>query len=109
MIKKEWTTELRTLFSSDGADSSKMEITPFRDWMVIIAVFFGGLAVSVGANIYMSVEINKDSFFTTAPKGGESVTLNKEGLSNVLSGLAEKEFLFEKARTEKSTVVDPSL
>ena len=86
----------------------KMEIAPFRDWRVIAFVFFVGIAVSIGFNVYMSIEINRDNFFTAPAKSGESTYLDKEGLERVLSELAEKDVLFEKARTEKSTVVDPS-
>lgn len=108
MFKKDWVKELKRLSVSKGSDHTKMEITPFRDWRIIVTLFFVGLLVSIGFNFYMSIEINRDSFFTTAPKSGEVVVFNKDGLSKVLAALAEKEALFEKARTEKSTVVDPS-
>lgn len=108
MIKNDWTKELKKLFASNGGDPMKMEITPFRDWMVIVIIFFIGLILATGFNAYMSIEINRDNFFTTTQKSGEAVIFNKEGLAKVLAGLAEKEALFEKARTEKSTVVDPS-
>ncbi|MBI5078212.1 MAG: hypothetical protein HZB11_02515 [Candidatus Yonathbacteria bacterium] len=109
MFKKDWVKELKKLSFSKGADTFKMEITPYRDWRVLAGVFFVGLVVSLGFNIYMSVEINSDSFFTTVPKNGDGVELNKDGLANVLADFADKKAIFEKVKTEGVSVVDPSL
>lgn len=108
MPKKDLLKVLKKFFSSKGSDPTKMETTPFRDWRIVVVTFFIGLVLSIGFNVYMSVEINQDSFFTTTTKGGEVAALNKSGLTKVLAGFAEKEALFEKARTEKNSVVDPS-
>ena len=109
MLKKDWLKELKKLFSSKGTDPMKMEVTPFRDWRIVVVSFFVGLAVSLGFNIYMSIEINRDTFFTAIPAASESVALNKDGLMKVLAGLAEKEAVFEKTKKEGVVVVDPSL
>lgn len=101
--------ELKKLFSSKGSDPMKMEFTPYRDWRIVAMLFFVGLVASLGFNIYMSIEINRDSFFTATQKGGEEVALDKEGLEKVLAGFAEKESTFEKVKTEGVSVVDPSL
>ncbi len=109
MFKKDWIKKLKGLSSSKGVDPTKMEIAPFRDWRIVAMSFFAGLVVSLGFNIYMSIEINRDGFFTAASKSGEEVSFNKEGLSKVLAGFAEKEALFEKTKNEGVSVVDPSL
>lgn len=109
MFKKDLIKEFKKHSSLKGADSTKLEITPFRDWRIVAVTFFVGLALSVGFNVYMSIGINRDSFFTATPKNGETVTLKKDDLAKVLAGFAEREALFEKAGTEKSAVVDPSL
>lgn len=109
MSKKDWIKEFKKLASSKGADSTKLETTPFRDWRIVAMTFFVGLALSVGFNVYMSIEINSDNFFTLTSKNGEIVSLKKDDLAKVLAGFAEREALFEKVRTEKSAVVDPSL
>lgn len=97
------------MFSSKGADHLKMEITPYRDWRVVIGAFFLGLVVSLGFNIFMSININSDNFFATAPKSGGGVTLNKDGLTKILAELAGKESIFEKVKKEGVVVTDPSL
>lgn len=109
MFKKDWFKEFKKLFSSKGSDPTKMEVTPFRDWRIVVVSFFAGLAVSLGFNIYMSIEINRDTFFTTAPVASEGAVFNKEGLTKVLTGLAEREAIFEKTKKEGTPVVDPSL
>lgn len=109
MPKKDWKEELKKLTTSKGSDSLKMEITPYRDWRIVVVIFFTGLIGSFGFNIYMSIEINKDSFFATAPKSTGVITFNEEGLAKVVAGLDEKATLFEKVRKEGVAVVDPSL
>ncbi len=109
MFKKDWNKEFKKLTASKGSDPFKAEPTPYRDWRSLVIGFFLLLCLSVGFNIYMSIEINRDSFFTTTPKSEPGVVFNSEGLSAVLGGLAEKEATFEKIRTEGVSVVDPSL
>jgi hypothetical protein len=109
MKKIDWKAEFKKLTYSKGVDPQKMEITPFRDWRVVVIVFFGGLAVSLSFNIYMSIEINKDSFFATAPKSSGVVKFNEEGLAKVIVGIDEKAARFEKAKAEGVAIVDPSL
>lgn len=109
MPKKDWTAELKKLTYSKGVDKLKMEITPYRDWRVVVIIFFIALVGSFAFNIYMSIEINRDSFFATAPKTTGVIKFNEEGLAKVIKILDEKEALFEKAKTEGVTIVDPSL
>lgn len=109
MVKKDWNKEFKKLTASKGVDPSKKEPTPYRDWRLLVMGFFLTLVLSVGFNIYMSIEINRDSFFTTTPKVEEGVSFNSEGLIVVLEDLASKEAAFEKIRTEGVSVVDPSL
>lgn len=109
MIKKDWLKKLKKISTSSGVDALKMEITPYRDWMILVSIFFIGLIGSFGFNIYMSVKINADNFFTMAPKVDEGVVLDKNGLEKILAGFAEKEMLFEKTKVEGVGMVDPSL
>lgn len=109
MFKKDWSKELKKMAASKGSDPFKMEPTPYRDWRFLVMGFFAALILSVGFNIYMSIEINRDSFFTTTSKVEEGVSFNKEGLGMVLGNLAAKEAAFEKIRIEGVSVVDPSL
>ncbi|HAT68791.1 MAG: hypothetical protein A2481_03690 [Candidatus Yonathbacteria bacterium RIFOXYC2_FULL_47_9] len=109
MFKKDWNKEFKKMTASKGVDPFKVEPTPYRDWRFLVIGFFVILTSSIGFNIYMSIEINRDSFFTTTPKVEEGTHFNSEGLAIVLGDLASKEVAFEKLRIEGVPVVDPSL
>lgn len=86
-----------------------MEITPYRDWRILVTMFFVGLVVSIGFNVYMSTEISRDSFFTVTPKAFDGVKLNDDGLAKVIVDIDEKAARFETIKSEGVQVVDPSL
>lgn len=109
MQKKDWKSEFKKLTYSKGVDKIKMEITPYRDWRIVVVVFFVVLASSVWFNMYVFIEINRDTFFSATPKSAGVVKFNEEGLAKVIDGLDEKEAIFEKAKNEGVVIVDPSL
>lgn len=109
MPKKDWKAEFKKLTASKGVDALKMEITPYRDWRIVMIVFFIGLVASLGFNVYMSIGISSDSFFTTELKASGVLKFDEERLAKVIAGLDEKQALFEKARTGGVAVVDPSI
>lgn len=106
MFKTDW---INKLSFSKRNDALKMEVTPYRDWRIIVLIFFAGLVASVGFNIYMSIGINRDSFFSAAPKTADVVKFNSEGLAKVIAGIDEKAARFENAKIEGVAVVDPSI
>ncbi|OHA80075.1 MAG: hypothetical protein A2747_00425 [Candidatus Yonathbacteria bacterium RIFCSPHIGHO2_01_FULL_44_41] len=109
MLKKNLEILLKKFTKSRGVDALKMEITPYRDWRMVVIIFFVGLVVSLGFNIYMLTEINRDSFFITAPKVIGVVKFNEEGFAKVVMDINEKAARFEKIINEGAAVVDPSL
>lgn len=109
MLKKDWSKRIKKIFSSKGVDALKMEISPYRDWRILVSTFFVGIVASFGFNVYMSIKIDSDNFFATTPKGNSGVTLNEEGLKKILVELDEKRAVFEKAKNEGVAIVDPSL
>jgi hypothetical protein len=95
-------------FSSKGADPLKMEATPYRDWKIIIVGFFVGLVISLGLNIYMSYQINSDTFLSPTAKKYEGLVLNRDGLARVLVDLATKDAVHSGRATSSVSVIDPS-
>ena len=109
MPKKDWKSNLKKLTYTKGVDVFKMEKRPYHDWRIVVVSFFVLLSFSVGFNVYMSLQINKDSFFAVAQKATGVVRFNEEGLAAVVKLLDEKAALFEKVMAEGVGVVDPSL
>jgi len=109
MNTKDLEKKIKELFSSKGKDVLKIEPTPYRDWGVIVGVFFCGLVLSLGFNIYISIKINGDDFFVAVKNEDSGPVLNKAGLEKVLTEFSIKENTFQKVITEKTPIVDPSL
>lgn len=109
MFKKNLEVLFKKVAHSKGVDTQKMEITPYRDWRTVVTIFFVGLTVSLGFNIYMSTEINRDNFFVTAPKVTGVIKLNEKGFTKIITEIEEKAARFEKVKTEGVAVADPSL
>ena len=109
MSKKDWKLGFKKIASSKGTDPFKMDITPYRDWRILVAAFSLGLIGSLGFNIYMSLEISGDGFTSEGIAATTVVKFNEEGLKKAITIIDEKEAQFEKVKTEGITVVDPSL
>lgn len=109
MPKKDWKAEFKKLTVSKGTDALKMEITPYRDWRIVVIIFFIGIVASLGFNIYLSIGISSDSFFTTEQKSSGVLKFDEEGLTKVIDAIDKKAAQFEKIRIEGVAVVDPSL
>lgn len=107
--QKDWLKFIKKVFQVKRKDTSKMEITPYRDWAILMWSAFVVFSVSLGFNIYMSININQDNFFGSPTPDTSGTILNKAGLDSALGIITSKEALFEKTRTQKITVVDPSL
>ena len=108
MIKINGFKEFKKKIILKNTDPFKKEVTPFRDWKFIVIIFFVGIVASVCFSLYMSIEINRDNFFTAKSEVGEVAELNTQGLAKVLSLFSQREILFKNAQTEKLDVVDPS-
>ncbi|OIP65324.1 MAG: hypothetical protein COV32_01910 [Candidatus Yonathbacteria bacterium CG10_big_fil_rev_8_21_14_0_10_43_136] len=109
MQKKDWKAEFKKLTYSNGSDALKMEITPYRDWRILTILSFVGLVLAGGYNVYVIIQINRDSYYVAQPKSTGVANFNEEGLAKVITSIDEKATNFENAITETRTAVDPSL
>ncbi|HAS84701.1 MAG TPA: hypothetical protein DCS23_01325 [Candidatus Yonathbacteria bacterium] len=109
MQKKDWKAEFKKLTYSKGSDALKMEITPYRDWRILTILSFVGLVLAGSYNVYVMIQINRDSFYVAPPKSAGVAKFNEEGLAKVITSIDEKATNFEKAITEIRATVDPSL
>lgn len=108
MLKDYYNKFFKKAFTARGADRLKYEPMPYRDWRIVVTIFFVALSISIGFNVYMLFQINNDSFFVASvQKRGESV-LNKDGLARVLTDLAAKEAVLSGKSATTVSAVDPS-
>ena len=98
----------KKIFESKGADPLKTEITPYRDWKILVVVFFIAIASSIGFNVYMLIQINNDNFFNSVTERPTGPVLNRDRLTAVLAMLAEKDALISGKATSTPFAVDPS-
>lgn len=101
--------ELKKLTYSKGTDALKMEITPYRDWRIVVIVFFVGLIASFSFNLYISININRESFFDVPMRSGGVTKFDEEGLAKTITTMDEKAIRYEAAKNGPMTLVDPSL
>ena len=92
-----------------GADSSKIEISPYRDWRIALIIFFIGLFISLGFNLYILYEVNRDNFSGAPQAVIREVSLSHEGLMKSLRLIETKEEAFGKIKTRIIDMGDPSL
>lgn len=107
--KKSLGGKIKKMFTTKGSDATKIEITPYRDWRVVVLVFFIGILTSFGFNAYLFMGVNEDSFFGGTMKKDEVVTFNKEKLLGVLDTFQKKEEKSEALKKVPTPIVDPSL
>lgn len=106
---KNWQQAVKNIFKSSVEDMEKMEITPYRDWRIVVVVFFAGLIASLAFNTYVFMGVNQDNFFGDTAIQDEVVGLHQEKLSVVLKEFNMKKAAFETLTKESVSVVDPSL
>jgi flagellar basal body-associated protein FliL len=91
-------------------DKLKMEITPRKDWQLLV-VFFVVLAVIVAAtSFYIFVHIENDEIFLA--KGEDRPALkvfNAAKLKNIIQTLRSREEDLANLKANRPHVVDPSL
>lgn len=109
MDKKDWKKELQKLFVARGTDKEKMEISPRRDWSIVVALFMLGFIVSVGFNTYLFNRINEDALLVPSSQKDETVEFDREKLAKVLEIIGGKEAAFEELKNAPVSAVDPSL
>lgn len=106
--KKNLDARIKKMFATKGSDPAKIEITPYRDWRIVVVVFLCGILISFGFNVYLFMGINEDNFFGTTIKKEEVVIFNKEKLLIVLEGFKKKEEVSEALKKVATPTIDPS-
>lgn len=109
MAKKDWKKEIKRIVASQGVDKEKREVSPARDWRVLMMVFAVVFVVSLVFHGYLFMRVNDDSLFSVTVKEEEPVAFNKENFDRILSIFDQQDATFEKLKNEPFTAIDPSL
>jgi len=91
-------------------EHTEFEITPYRDWLMLVIVMAVASAILVGAAVYLFFLANSSEIAAiqeTETRLFESV--NEERLDEVSQIFTEREETFEKLLQTPPRIIDPSL
>ncbi|MBI2047925.1 MAG: hypothetical protein HYT27_02185 [Parcubacteria group bacterium] len=90
--------------------NGKFEITPHRDWGILIGASVFVAAVFVALAVYVFVIINSNESVAVGTVGvGSANIVHTEKLQAVLTLFSEKENLFKNLFNISPQIIDPSL
>ena len=90
--------------------NGRFEITPHRDWGILISASVFIAAVFVALAVYVFVIINSNESVTVGTVGvGSANIVQTEKLQTVLMLFSEKESVFKNLFNIPPQIVDPSL
>lgn len=100
---------VKRLAQHQDKDKLKIEMTPHRDWRILV-IAFAILVIAVGfASFYIFVQIERDEIFIA--KEGEKVrarTFNTQKLKDTIKAFEQRQADLEILRTERPSIIDPS-
>jgi hypothetical protein len=92
-----------------GKDKLKAQIRPYRDWVVLLVIFFILLTFLAVVNVYLFTIINKEEIFAEQRPAGEEVEmLDTDTLKSTIEFFDGRSENFDKLLKQKPGVVDPS-
>lgn len=91
-------------------DKEKTQITPYRDWKIILITFFFAIAVLSGGTLYVSYSLNKEVFPTVAQNGPlPTETIDRNSMLKAIEVFDRKEIQLANLLSKKPRKTDPSL
>ncbi|MBI5816955.1 MAG: hypothetical protein HZB09_00855 [Candidatus Yonathbacteria bacterium] len=91
-------------------DKFKTEMTPHRDWRILV-IAFAVFVIGVGvASFYIFVQIDRDEIFVA--KEGEKAstkTFNTQKLKDTIKAFEQRKTVLEALRAERPHIIDPSI
>ena len=109
-MKKESIKEyIQEILKKWDKDRLKILFTPYRDWEVLLIIFFTSLIFLVIVNVYLFIYYNNSENFVKITEDEEKVeTMNVKELERMIDIFKNKENNFSKFLKEKPDIVDPS-
>ena len=93
-----------------GRDKSKIDFRIYRDWGIVLVIFFILLALIAVVNVYLFTLINNGEIFEKERPPEEDIEmLNTKMLKNTIDFFDTRAENFENILKQKPDIVDPSL
>ncbi|MHB8652108.1 MAG: hypothetical protein ACYC8S_03150 [Minisyncoccota bacterium] len=89
-------------------DPSKIVLTPYRDWRLIVICFFILLIAVVAAQVYLSISLEQDTFFSPSTSSS-SMTFDRDVLVRTVQFYDANAAEFETVKSTPKDLVDPAV
>jgi len=110
MAKFNFKNPIKSIFKSKGKDKSKIQFNVYRDWGILLSLFFVLLIAVAVISIYLFIQINEEKIFVKQrPVGEEIEMLNVEKLGSVIKVFNNRSENFENILKNKPEIIDPAL
>lgn len=109
MSKNNLQTFKRIILGFRDKDKTKIILTTYRDWKILVIVSSFLLLIIAGMNIYFSVKNEGQNNSARKDKTIEKGTvLNTDALRVTIESFDQKAENFEKLKLKKELLIDPS-
>lgn len=109
MMNKKWENSIKDLWEKRIKMLCRFEIAPYRDWRIIMSIFFIGMVVSVAFSVYLFMGVRGDTLFSGGVKKDDSVKMDVTKLTKTINMFQARSKQFEELKMATTTLVDPSL
>lgn len=89
-------------------DPGKAEITPHRDWIVLVGIFVALMVAVAGASALLFMQTGDEGLSAAEETQPKSKIFNVKRLSSVISEFEDRETKLQELRTERPHTIDPS-
>ena len=96
-------------FAKQDRDKMKTEITPYRDWKILVNTFFVVLVMLVAVHVYVFVQLSNDTLFAQKDTTDTVITFNKDKLLKTVDHYDAKAVKYDDLLQTKPAVVDPAV
>lgn len=110
MSKFNLKNSIKSIFNRKGKDRSKVQFNVYKDWVILLTLFFILLVAVAAVNVYLFTEINKDEIFIKQRPAGEEIEmLDSDKLEEVIEVFDNRSENFNNLLKDKPDVIDPAL
>ena len=100
---------IKKLFKTRGKDVLKNLTNPYRDWKLLLSIFFVMFVVLVAVNAFLFIKINEEDIFSKEDIPMEKIEMLDTGaLAQAIDFFSKRGEEFNNRVRKKPEIVDPS-